>query len=187
MVVNASRVWLWVFLCWEDQDLSQVSGPRGFQLMEMKHSRSEWDLITNDSKGKKKNQTAIILLLMMEGWLKSAIYGFHSESSSGRSVPTSPELPILSYALKIQFLFPEHLQSIKCSPSFCAPRTSLASLMCVERVRMLCFILKLRWKVNWERGRSLYIQIYCVYCDFLLLLTDDWQEKHSISPLFTKT
>lgn len=80
-------------------------------------------------------------------------------------VTVSPELPILSQtcALKIQFLFPEHLRSIKCSPSFCAPRTSLASLMRVERVRMFCFILKLRWKVNWAEGAiSVYSDLLCL-------------------------
>lgn len=167
-MVNASRVWLWVFLCWEDQDLPQISGPRGFQLIEMKHSRSEGDLIANDSKRKKKNLAAIISLLMIEGRLKSAIYGFHSESSSGRSVPTSPELPILSqtFALKIQFLFPEHLRSIKCSPSFCAPRTSFSSLMHVECVRIFCFILKLRWKVNWAEGA---ISVYYRFIVFIVI------------------
>lgn len=187
-MVNAPRVWLWVFLCWEDQDLSQVSGPCGFQLIEMKHSRREWDLTTKDSKRQKKNQAAIIPLLMMEGWLKSAIYGFHSESSSARSVPASPELPILShtFALKLQFLVPEHLRSINCSRSFCSKdEFGVINARWARQNVLLYFKIEMKSKLS-RGGRSLYIQIYCVYCDFLLMLTDDWQEKHSISTLFTQ-
>lgn len=57
-----------------------------------KEAQSKWHFITNHRKGKKKKQTAITSLLMMEGWLKSGISYFHSKLSSGSSVRTLARL-----------------------------------------------------------------------------------------------
>lgn len=153
-MVNASRVLL--PSCFrEDQDLSQVFKLWGFWLIELKHSKSEWDFIANHSKRKNKNQRAIIPLLMIKGWLKSAIYSFHSKLSSGRNVRTLMCLQSFMFCLSHTLLKSSFSFRNICGTSkiiLRAPRTSSALLMRIELVRIFCFILKLRWKVNWAEG-----------------------------------